>query len=280
MSFIAVGVGGLAATAGGLIGGTTAALAAAGLGLTAGSMITNSMGQKKAASAVSNLQYQPIDLDKLQEQAQGYAQQNIAKSIELEKQYMPDVSAARFGLQKQVAQDLARGGNLPPDVANQVTRASMARAGAGGFGAGPLTAAQLGLSSLDLRNQAQAKAAALTATNPLPVSGLDPGSLASAAIGQNQAQNQFDLSKAGALTNVYQSQANTSAANVGNLAALASMWPKGTTPGTAGSNTGFSMNNSLSIPTTATTPFDFGGNYRPIPMGNVKIGQPVVVPGP
>ena len=280
MSFIAVGVGGLAATAGGLIGGTTAALAAAGLGLTAGSMITNSMGQKKAASAVSNLQYQPIDLDKLQEQAQGYAQQNIAKSIELEKQYMPDVSAARFGLQKQVAQDLARGGNLPPDVANQVTRASMARAGAGGFGAGPLTAAQLGLSSLDLRNQAQAKAAALTATNPLPVSGLDPGSLASAAIGQNQAQNQFALGKAGALTNVYQSQANTSAANVGNLAALASMWPKGTTPGTAGSNTGFSMNNSLSIPTTATTPFDFGGNYRPIPMGNVKIGQPVVVPGP
>jgi len=280
MSFIAVGVGGLAATAGGLIGGTTAALAAAGLGLTAGSMISNSMGQKKAADLVGNLQYQPIDLDKLQEQAQGYAQQNIAKSIELEKQYMPDVSAARFGLQKQVAQDLARGGNLPPDVANQVTRASMARAGAGGFGAGPLTAAQLGLSSLDLRNQAQAKAAALTATNPLPVSGLDPGSLASAAIGQNQAQNQFALGKAGALTNVYQSQANTSAANVGNLAALASMWPKGTTPGTAGSNTGFSMNNSLSIPTTATTPFDFGGNYRPIPMGNVKIGQPVVVPGP
>jgi hypothetical protein len=279
MSFIAVGVGGLAATAGGLIGGTTAALAAGGLGLTAGSMITNSMGQKKAASAVSNLQYQPIDLDKLQEQAQGYAQQNIAKSIELEKQYMPDVSAARFGLQKQVAQDLARGGNLPPDVANQVTRASMARAGAGGFGAGPLTAAQLGLSSLDLRNQAQAKAAALTATNPLPVSGLDPGSLASAAIGQNQAQNQFALGKAGALTNVYQSQANTSAANVGNLAALAAMWPKGTTPGTAGSNTGFSMNNSLSIPTTATTPFDFQGNYN-LPIGNVKIGQPVVVPGP
>jgi hypothetical protein len=281
MSFIAVGVGGLAA-AGTFAAGATAAtvLGAAGLGLTAGSMLSNSMGQKKAADVVGNLQYQPIDLDKLQEQAQGYAQQNIAKSIELEKQYMPDVSAARFGLQKQVAQDLARGGNLPPDVANQVTRASMARAGAGGFGAGPLTAAQLGLSSLDLRNQAQAKAAALTATNPLPVSGLDPGSLASAAIGQNQAQNQFALGKAGALTNVYQSQANTSAANVGNLAALASMWPKGTTPGTAGSNTGFSMNNSLSIPTTATTPFDFGGNYRPIPMGNVKIGQPVVVPGP
>lgn len=227
MSFIAVGVGGLAATAGGLIGGTTAALAAGGLGLTAGSLISNSIAQKKAADVVGNLQYQPIDLDKLQQQAQSYAQQNIAKSIELESQYMPDVSAARFGLQKQVAQDLARGGNLPPDVANQVTKATMAQAGAGGFGAGPLTAAQLGLTSLDLRNQAQQKALALTAANPLPVSGLDPGSLASAAIGQNQAQNQFALDKAGALTNTYQSGANTNAAMIGNIAGAANLFSKG-----------------------------------------------------
>ena len=249
MSFIAVGVGGLAATAGGLIGGTTAALAAGGLGLTAGSMISNSIAQKKAADVVGNLQYQPIDLDKLQQQAQGYAQQNIAKSIELEKQYMPDVAAARFGLQKQVAEDLARGGNLPPDVANQVTRATMARAGAGGFGAGPLTAAQLGLTSLDLRNQAQQKAAALTAgaTAGLPTSGLDPGSLASAAIGQNQAQNQFALGKAGALTNVYQSQANTSAANVGNLAAMASLWPKGIGTSSAG-NAASNISGTTTIP--------------------------------
>lgn len=283
MSFIGVAVGGLAAAGTAAAGaGAATILGAAGLGLTAGSMISGSMAQKKAADVVGNLQYQPIDLDRLQQQAQGYAQQNIAKSIELEKQYMPEVSAARFGLQKQVAEDLARGGNLPPDVANQVTKATMARAGTGGFGAGPLTAAQLGLTSLDLRNQAQAKAAALTATNPLPVSGLDPGSLASAAIGQNQAQNQFALGKAGALTNVYQSQANTSAANVGNLAALASLWPKGTgsAPGSTGGNTGFSLNSNLSIPTTATTPFDFSGNYRPVPMGSVKIGQPVVVPGP
>ena len=228
MSFIGVAVGGLAAAGTAAAGaGAATILGAAGLGLSAGGMIGNSMAQKKAAGQEQNLQYQPIDLDKLQQQAQGYAQQNIAKSIELESQYMPDVSAARFGLQKQVAQDLARGGNLPPDVANQVTKATMAQAGAGGFGAGPLTAAQLGLTSLDLRNQAQQKALALTAANPLPVSGLDPGSLASAAIGQNQAQNQFALDKAGALTNVYQSGANTNAAMLGNIAGAANLFSKG-----------------------------------------------------
>lgn len=240
MSFIATVVGGVGgsllagtatATALGLtgVGAGSLALGGAALGMGVGNMLDTQAAQKKAASAVNNLQYQPIDLDKLQQQAQGYAQQNIAKSIELERQYMPDVSAARFGLQKQVAQDLARGGNLPPDVANQVTRASMAQAGSGGFGAGPLTAAQLGLSSLDLRNQAQQKAAALTANASagLPTSGLDPGSLASAAIGQNQAQNQFALGKAGALTNVYQSGANANAAMTGNILGTAALLTNG-----------------------------------------------------
>jgi hypothetical protein len=239
MSFIATAIGGIggsllagtaAAGAIGLTGGAAAlGLGGAALGMGVGGMLNTQAAQKKSAEAVNNLQYQPIDLDKLQQQAQGYAQQNIAKSIELEKQYMPDVSAARFNLQKQVAQDLARGGNLPPDVANQVTRATMAQAGAGGFGAGPLTAAQLGLSSIDLRNQAQQKAAALTAgaSAGLPTSGIDPGSLASAAIGQNQAQNQFALGKAGALTNVYQSGANTNAAMMGNILGSAALLTKG-----------------------------------------------------
>jgi hypothetical protein len=68
---------------------------------------------------------------------------------------------------------------------------------------------------------------ALTAANPLPTSGLDPGSLASAAIGQNQAQNQFALDKTGALTNVYQSGANSNAAMLGNIAGAANLFSKG-----------------------------------------------------
>ena len=140
--------------------GTTAALIMGASAL--GSAAISANAQRKSSELVNQQQYKPIDLEALQKQAQGYAQQNLEKSIALERQYMPDVSAARFGVQKQVAQDLARGGNLPPDVANQVTRASMAQAGSGGFGAGPLTAAQLGLTSMDLRNQAQQKAFALT----------------------------------------------------------------------------------------------------------------------
>lgn len=185
-----------------------------------GSAVISSNAAKKAAAQVSNLQYQPIDLEKLQAQAQNFAEQNIAKSIALEQQYMPQVSAARFGLQTQIAQDLSRGGNLPLDVANQVTRASMGQAARGGFGAGPLTAAQLGLTAFDLRQQAQNRAGALLAVSPLPTAGIDPGSLASAAIGQNQQQNQFNLSKAGAQANLIQTQGNIASSTLGSLAGI------------------------------------------------------------
>lgn len=249
--------------------GTTAALI---MGATAlGGAAISSNAQKKASDLLNQQQYKPIDLEALQRQSQGYAQQNLEKSIALEQQYMPDVSAARFGLQKQVAQDLERGGNLPTDVANQVTRATMARAGAGGFGAGPLTAAQLGLTSLDLRNQAQQKAAALTAnaTAGLPTSGLDPGALASAAIGQNQAQNQFDLSKAGAQANLIQSKANTQAQLLGSLGSIAGMANFGaSTPGSAGTlPMGGNTNPSFNLPTYSGTTFSstikpYTGPYR------------------
>jgi hypothetical protein len=248
---------------------TTAALIMGASAL--GASAISSSAQRKASDLVNQQQYKPIDLEALQRQAQGYAQQNLEKSIALEQQYMPDVSAARFGLQKQVAQDLERGGNLPTDVANQVTRATMARAGAGGFGAGPLTAAQLGLSAMDLRNQAQQKALSLTsnATAGLPTSGLDPGSLASAAISQNQAQNQFDLSKAGAQANLIQSKANTQAQLLGNLGSLAGMANfGGSTPGSAGTlPMGGNTNPSFNLPTYSGTTFSTGikpytGPYR------------------
>lgn len=229
------------------------------------SLIAKSSADKQAqAIKDAQAQYKPIDLDALQKQAQGYAQQNIEKSIALEQQYMPDVSAARFGLQKQVADDLARGGNLPPDVANQVTRATMARAGSGGFGAGPLTAAQLGLTALDLRNQAQGKAAALTAnaTAGLPTSGLDPGSLASAAIGQNQQQNQFNMGILGAKSNLAQSEANIQSQALGNLTSLAAMYGGGfgtKTPGTAGTlPMGGNTNPSFNLPTYSGTTYSTG----------------------
>jgi hypothetical protein len=205
--------------------GTTAALVMGGA--TVASSLVQRNAAKKAQAQIDKLQYNPIDLAKLQTDARENAEQNLAKSIALEQKYMPQVSAARFELQSQIAQDLARGGKLPLDVANQVTRSSMAQAGAGGFGAGPLTAGQLGLTSLDLRARAQERANAFLAANQLPVSGLDPGALASAAIGQNQTQNQFDLSKAGAQANLIQSQGNAMSSMIGQLGALGGMYYSG-----------------------------------------------------
>lgn len=205
-----------------------------------GSAAIQSNAAKKAASQVANLQYKPIDLDKLKTDAQATAEENLAKSIALEQKYMPQVSAARFGLQTQIAQDLARGGNLPLDVANQVTRASMGQAARGGFGAGPLTAAQLGLTALDLRQQAQNRAGALLAANQLPTAGIDPGALASAAIAQNQQANQFDLSKAGAQANLTQTQGNIMSSALGGLGGIAAARFGGFgTPGSSSLGGGF-----------------------------------------
>lgn len=234
---LAAGAGSAALSlgAGTALGVAGTALTAAGLGAAVGGSIDQYSAAKKAQSMAQNLQYKPIDLDALQKQAQGYAEQNIQKSIELEKQYMPELSAARFGLQKQVATDLERGGMLPLDVANQVTRATMAQAGAGGFGAGPLTAANLGLTAYDIRQRALDRAAALTEATPLPVSGLSPGDLASAAIGQNQQMNQFEVSKTGALANALQSQAAAGSGLAGALTSAASLYAN-KTPSTGGSS--------------------------------------------
>jgi hypothetical protein len=65
---------------------------------------------------------------------------------------------------EQAAADLALGGQLPQDVRNLVARTAAARSGAvsGGLGLGrDITARDLGLTSLDLRNQRLARAAAL-----------------------------------------------------------------------------------------------------------------------
>ena len=186
-----------------------------------GGALINKGAADKNASAINNLQYQPIDLNKLQTDAQQTAQQNLVNSLALEKANSPGIAAARTGLQDQVASDLASGGNLPTDVANQVSRSAISGANSAGLmgGGGPITAAQLGLTSMGVRNANQAKASSLLAANPLPVSGLDPGALAGAAIGNNNAMNQFNIDKVGAVN-----KANTGAAsaNAGLLGSLGS----------------------------------------------------------
>lgn len=167
-------------------------------------------GADKAASQVSNLQYQPIDLKALQEQARTAAEANATNSLALEKQLQPDLAAARSGSQKQVADNLKAGGNISPDVANAVTSSSEAGANGAGLygGAGPITAANLGLTAQALKDQRLNQALQLSQASPLPTAGLDPGAIASATISQNNAENQFNLSKTGATNTANQSQTN------------------------------------------------------------------------
>jgi hypothetical protein len=225
-----LGIGGALAGGAGLLGAGVGAIGGGLLGAGIGSALGGSMdaqsAAKKAGQMAQNLTYQPIDLNALQTQAQQAAQQNLANSIKLEQQYFPQAAAVRAGTQNLVAQQVAQGGRLTPDVSNAVTRAAMASGGAGGFGAGPLAAANLGLTAQQQLNNAISQGENLTnfTTAGLPTSGLDPGALASAAIGQNQQMNQFNIDKTGLLTNALQSQANAQSALGGSLMGVANIY--------------------------------------------------------
>lgn len=180
---------------------------------------------QQQTQAVNNLNYQPIDIAALTKSAEEQAARNVESSIALEKKYAPGVAATRTGLQDQVAQNLAQGGNLPADVQTRVARNVGAQAGASGLSAssGPITAASLGLTSLDLQRQRMGDAGALLAQNPLPTAGLDPGSIADLNVANSNAANQFNLSKIGAQANLANS--TIAAQQAQNEAAAASAAP-------------------------------------------------------
>jgi len=201
-------------------------------GVVVGSLITAGVGaavssdqSRKASHAVSDaakiadsVTYQPIDIAQLTKTAHDQAVQNATQSLDLERQLQPGVASTRQALQQSISDQLKQGGNLPPDVVNQVTRAARVESGTSGTLGGssvPLTAQLLGVSALGLLNQRQQNASNLLAANPLPVSGLDPGTLASLEAQNNAAQNQFNLAKAGVQTNLVNSQAQANAASGG-----------------------------------------------------------------
>jgi len=153
----------------------------------------------------ANLKYEPIDIKSLTEQAHQQAVSNAVNSLAMERELSPDVAASRQMVAQRVSQDLALGGQLSPDVANQVARASRTQGARSGAPAGPITAAQIGLTGEQLRNSRLAEGMQLLNQNKLPVSGLDPGALASLAVSQNTAMNQFNAAKAGVNANLAQS---------------------------------------------------------------------------
>lgn len=192
----------------------TTVISAVGTGIAANQSKKALDGQK---GIVDRLTYTPVDIEQVKADAYKAAVENATNSLALERSLTPDIAAARSGLSKSVNDQLALGGRLSPDVANQVTQASRVAGGAsGGFGATPgVTAATIGTTALNLLNQRQQNAQSLLQSNPLPVTGLDPGAIASLEVSNNAAQNQFNLEKAGAQSNLINSQGQNSAAQVG-----------------------------------------------------------------
>lgn len=156
------------------------------------------------AGAINALQYTPLDLTALQQTAEQDAAQNVAGSLALQQQYQPGVFSSNNSVQNLVASNIANPGNIPADVQAQVQREAGGQAGASGLlgSNAPYTAATLGNTALNLTNQRIQQSEQLSAANPSPVSGLNPASLAGYATAQNNAQNQFGLSKLQAQQNL------------------------------------------------------------------------------
>lgn len=187
----------------------TAAASVAGVASSVSAQRKAAAAQKDALAQqreiAANLKYEPIDLENLKEQTRQQAITNATQSLALERELRPDVAATRQMAAERVRSDLALGGQLSPDVANQVARASRTMGAMSGAPAGPLTAAQIGLTAEGLRSQRLNQANQLLQANPLMPAGLDPGALASAIVAQNAAMNQFNAAKAGINTNLAQS---------------------------------------------------------------------------
>lgn len=187
------------------LGNTRSGAVAIGAGVVAagaiGSAVVQKQGSDKAGRTMRQglASYEKIDLNELQKNAIATARENAVNSMALEKQLTPDIARTRETLSKQVADELSLGGQLSPDVVNQVTAAAQGQANSAGLygGGGPITAAMLGLTAMDVANKRKANAASLLAANPMQQVGLSPEALASISVQDQTNYNQAKLNAAG-----------------------------------------------------------------------------------
>jgi hypothetical protein len=166
----------------------------------------------------ANLKYEPIDIEALKKSATEQAIANATQSLALERSLQPDVAATREDYSRTVREDLARGGKLDVDTINQVNQAGRVIGSTSGIGSSstiPLTAALLGISSVNLANQRKDRARDLVMNTELPQAGLDPGALATLEVQQNAAQNQFNLEKSGIDSSLAESTALARGTQIG-----------------------------------------------------------------
>ena len=191
------------------IGGS--AIIGAGVSLYEGSQTANAISKQQ--DLLNNLQYQPIDIAALQKTATETSINDAINSLALQRKLQPAVVRSNEELQKSVADQLALGGQVPADVANQVAQAGRTSTGISGAtgNAAPITAALLGTTSLNLLNQRQQAATNLAAANPAPSVGLSAQDIASAMEANNNATNQFNIAKAGGQASLINSTAQNNA---------------------------------------------------------------------
>lgn len=242
--------------------------------------------QRKTASATkdalaqqreiaANLKYEPVDIENLKKQAHQQAVQNATQSLALERELSPDVAATRQAVAERVRSDFALGGQLSPDIANQVARAARTSGALSGAPAGPLTAAQIGLTAEDLKQQRLKNAQSLLDQNKLSMAGLDPGALASLIVSQNAAQNRFNMAKAGDAAKLAQSGAQVGAANAATQNSINSQLLNAI-PGVVGDLR--SLGSLFSTPSTGgTAGMGLLGNYQPL-AGAQPFAAPAAAP--
>lgn len=173
----------------------------------------------KQRALLSQLKYTPIDIEKLKTEATANAITNAKNSLALERELSPAVAAARVGLSEQISKDLALGGKLSPDIANQVARASRTMGALSGAPAGPLTAASIGTTAEALKQQRMGNAAKLLAANELPKAGLDPAMIARLQIEQQQAADDFANRKLGIESRFIDKESENQGRRIGSNAA-------------------------------------------------------------
>lgn len=182
----------------------------------AASAVVKKQGMDKAARNMREglAGYERIDLDELQNNAIATARQNAVNSMQLERELTPDIANTRSTLSSQVSNELAMGGKLGEDVTNKVSQAASSKANTAGLygGGGPITAAMLGLTSMDVAQQRKQNASALLAANPMQQVGLSPATLAQISVQDTTNLNQAKLNAAG----VQAQLSAQSAANTGN----------------------------------------------------------------
>ena len=186
------------------------AVAAVGAGIAAaGTVASGVMKDSANRKARKTIQkgldsYEMIDLDELQSNAVQTARENAKNALALEAELTPAISQTRNTLSNQVASELELGGKLDADTINAITnKAQYTTASSGMYGgSGPVTAAMLGLTSMDVANQRKQNAAALLAANPLQQVGLSPETLANISVADQTNLNQAKLNAAGVQSNL------------------------------------------------------------------------------